>query len=389
MPNKSADLYEVLGVARTASPDEIKRAYHKLALKHHPDKNPDNREQAEARFKEVTEAYTVLSDDGKRQHYDRFGTTEGLDMPNMGAPGDINDILKNFFGADFGGMGGGPGPGGGFSFMFGEGGGGFGPFGGRQRGNVKPDIAQIPIDLCDIYYGNTKKVEYEILDKCSSCNGQGAVDPNDIIKCMRCNGQGMISQQVGPFMMSCGVCPSCGGNGMAIKNGKTCTHCKGQKTSYYKRSFELKLPKGIPDGHQHRLEGKGAYHASIKGNADMILIFKYAIDPAYRIDDGCNVHMDITITVDDLFCGFIKDINLYGKTYTLVSQKYFDFIQPKIIAGMGLPVYKKNRNGDLFIHFKLASTDEAKVNKYQEVFFKVFRREPVQVPADSAQVLVL
>lgn len=379
----SADLYDILGVSRTATSEEIKRAYHKLALKLHPDKNPERKTEAEEQFKRVTEAYTVLSDAEKRQHYDRFGTTDGIDMGGGMQGADINDILKNMFGGMGMGMdiGGGMG---GFPFHAFMGGAG-GP---RQAPPRQADIVQVPIDMCDVFYGNTKRIDYEIADICHACSGTGAVDPSDVIKCMRCRGQGMVSQQMGPFM-ACSTCPSCQGHGSAIKPGRTCTHCKGQKTAFYKKYVELKLPKGIPDNHPFRLEGKGGYHVDRKAHNDLVIHFKYNLDPAFRLDAECNVHSNVRISLDELLCGFTRVLTIYDKSFHLVSTKCFDWTRPIRVANLGFPVYKKNRHADWILHMELTSCDVSKIHKYQEVFYKMFKREPTEVPSDvSAQQII-
>lgn len=404
------NLYDLLGVPKTATPEEIKKAYRKLALQWHPDKHEGDKAHAEEMFKKITEAYAVLSDADKRAHYDRFGTMEGIDAFGQGGMPDLNDIFKSFFG-DLGGgipgMGGGgegrfggiPGMGGGFSFMFGGPGGGGGvrmsgmpgmPGMGSGQGGPRgppgrPDVAEIPITLSDIYHGNTKKVEYEILDKCHGCNGCGAMDPSDIIKCIRCKGEGSVMQAIGPFMMSYQVCPSCQGNGTAIKNNRVCTTCKGKKTTYYRKSLDLKLPKGIPDGHQTKLDAKGSYDLNSQAYRDMMLVFKYAIPPEIKLDADMNVHVELSVTLEEVFCGFQKTLDLYGQPMVITSQRYLHAYRPRIIHGMGLPLYKRNKNADLILHWNVADMDEAKMHKYQEVFCKIFKRDPAaSIAAASA-----
>jgi molecular chaperone DnaJ len=384
----SHDLYDLLGIARNASPEDVKKAYRKLALKLHPDKNPDQTPEMQEKFKRVTEAYTVLSDSEKRDHYDRFGTVDGMGS-GAGMSMDINEIFKDFFG-DMGG------PGGGFSFSFGGGGGGGMPFGfngfgnqGRGSPSMRPEVLQVPISLSDIYYGDTKKINYEILDKCHVCDGRGAADPKDLLLCVRCKGEGMIQQQMSPFMVACTTCPSCNGNGSAIKNGKVCTHCKGQKNAYYKRTFDIKLPKGIPDGHQFRLQGKGSYNVKEKQNGDLILIFKYSIEPQFQVDSNGDVFTELTLSLPDLFCGFKKELSIYNKQLQVFSKQYFDYNIPKVIPNFGLPHFKKPNNGNLIIKFKIAGYDPEKLAKYQEVFYKVFKREPVTKPEDIDPSLLI
>ena len=179
------DLYETLGISRDASSDQIKKAFRKQAILHHPDKQPNNPDAAE-KFKQINEAYSTLSDPNKKEAYDRFGIIG--DQPSGGGPMDINDILKNVFG---GGMPGGM-PGG-FSFVFSSSdgpqampedmfGGIFDDFQnkfanlshGRGKRQMPPDLIEVPIDINDLFYGNNKKIEFEQLDKCGQCDGTGA-----------------------------------------------------------------------------------------------------------------------------------------------------------------------------------------------------------------------
>lgn len=372
------DLYEVLGVSRGASAEEIKKAYRKLALKHHPDKNPDNRAEAELEFKKITRAYGILSDAAKRQHYDQTGMVDddgsgGMNMPN------VHDILREMFGGGgMGGMGGGGMPGGGhgfdpFSFMFG--GGGMHPPGGHPHGPHPTDVTDVHVSMTDIFNGTTKKMDYEILDLCHVCAGTGAIDPSDVIKCMRCNGEGMVSQQMGPFMMACSPCPSCHGGKSAIKNGRHCTNCKGRKLGYYRKAFDLKIPKGVPNNHHFVLEGKGGYNQQAKRHNNLTLVFKHVIDPGFRVDEHGNVHMDVNIKMEDQFCGFTHPFKLYDKQYTLVSTRYMNPDKPRHVKDLGFPAFKKGKHADLVVHFKVESSDEIKMAKYQEVFHKIFRKE--------------
>lgn len=364
------DLYACLDVPRTASVEEIKKAYRKMALKHHPDKNPDNREAAETEFKRVTRAYTVLSDPNKRKFYDDTGRVDD-EHDGMGAA-NMNDILREMFGGGGGmpspfGMGGSP-----FSFMFGGGGGGGG-------GGVAADVAEVAVSMTDIFYGTTKTVDYQINDLCHQCKGTGAMDPSDVVKCMRCKGEGMVSQQVGPFMMACSPCPSCQGNGSAIKNGRHCTQCKGKKFGYYQKTFDIKIPKGIPNNHKFTLEGKGGYNAQAKRHNHLVLVFKHAIDPPFKVDEHGNVHMTLAIKMEEQFCGFTRTIKIYDKTLAISSRKYKHLDTPVHIKELGFPGFKKSRpNADLIIKFTVEDAEETKMHKYQEVFHKIFRQEPLE-----------
>jgi molecular chaperone DnaJ len=195
------DPYNILNVSKDASPDDIKKAFRKLAIENHPDKHQGCKDK-EDKFKSINEAYSILSDPQKRQTYDQFGTLDpGMGSGGGGATHDINEMLKNMFGGGMQGMGGGM-PGG-FQFVYMDGGGGGGggmPMGGfpgddifaqmfgggghghrKQNPNQNCDLVKVNVDINDIYYGNNKRAEFELLELCSGCQGTGASDPNNII----------------------------------------------------------------------------------------------------------------------------------------------------------------------------------------------------------------
>ncbi|MDX9866617.1 MAG: molecular chaperone DnaJ [Kiritimatiellia bacterium] len=246
------DYYDVLGLGKNASAEEIKKAYRKLAMKYHPDRNPDNKEAAE-KFKEVCEAYEVLSDAGKRQRYDQFGH-EG--MKSAFGPGgfdfgrdfshmqdiDLQDILGSFFG-------------GGFGDLFGGGGGG-------RRRSRNPEAPQrgddlrfdLEIDLEEAIFGSEREVDLSVHDACPTCQGRGTASGSGRETCRQCGGHGVVIVG-GGFIQMRQTCPVCHGEGTIIRN--PCKTCGGAGRVKVPRHLALRIPKGVETGSRLRLSGKG------------------------------------------------------------------------------------------------------------------------------------
>jgi len=355
-------LYDILGVPRDASNDDIKKAYRKLALKFHPDKNKDDPE-AEVKFKKLSEAYAVLSDENKKQEYDQFGTVD--EIPPMP---DISNLFSQMFGG-VSGFSHDP-----FSFMF----------GGKQHGHHIVETIPVEVTLEEVYEGARKTINFQIVDKCEDCGGTGAIDGNqNIINCLICKGRGMYTQQLSPFMVSTSKCPACSGNGKMIKEGKQCHTCHGQKVVKTTKSIDIKLPKGIPNGHQHKSEGKGSYNESTQKHNDILLVFNYKTrgdQGVHHIDESGNIQMNITIKFEELVCGFKRVLNPYGREITIYATGYINPQKPYVLKGLGLPHYKKETVGDLLLHFNVIYPDDtSKINKYKDVFLKIFRKKDEDV----------
>jgi len=252
MSEKKQDCYEILGVARNATKDEIKSAFRKKAIQYHPDKNPDKREWAEAKFKELAEAYEILSDDRKRSLYDRFGW-DGVRSSGFSGFTNVNfEDLFSSFSEIFGG-------GGGFGDLFGD---LFG-FGGRQgrrertvRGNdIRYDIE---ITLEDAFHGEKTEIEVPKHVRCKTCNGTGAKDPSDIQTCPTCHGSGQqrIVRSTGfGQMINITTCNECRGVGKKIRH--KCEACNGSGLIKKVRKISIDIPKGIDDGNSLRIPGEG------------------------------------------------------------------------------------------------------------------------------------
>lgn len=258
------DYYKILGVERSASPDEIKKAYRKVALKYHPDRNPDNPE-AEAKFKEAAEAYNVLRDPDKRARYDQFGV-EGVDgaggFGGFGGGMDLNDIFRQF-GDIFGG---------GFS--------GFGGFGGYAGSPGKRRLKgadmrmKVRLTLEEIASGVTKKFKVKKDVACPECNGSGCEKGHDPETCPTCHGNGYVirsRRSILGMMQSQEVCPDCHGEGVVIKN--KCSHCHGNGVVSGEEIVEINIPAGVAEGMMLNVTGKGnaAPHAGTPGDIQVVI----------------------------------------------------------------------------------------------------------------------
>ncbi len=304
------DYYEVLGVDKSASEDELKKAYRKMAMKYHPDVCPDDAE-AEQKFKEANEAYEVLSDKDKRARYDQFGHA-GVD-PNFGAGGG------NPFGGGFGGGFGG------FDFDLGDifssvfdgFGGGFG--GGRRSNPNAPrrgaDVETVTtIDFVEAAMGCTKTVEVTRIENCAKCSGSGAAEGSSTVTCAACQGRGRtVRQQRTPFgiMQSEAVCDQCGGKGKVIEN--PCETCRGK--GKVRRSFEreVEIPEGIADGQGFKLYGEGCVGSNGGPSGDVIVMVNVRPHPIFE-RDGDDIYCEMPITFIQAALGDeIQVPTLWGK----------------------------------------------------------------------------
>lgn len=249
MAESKRDYYEVLGVSRSASADEIKKAYRKLAMKYHPDRNPGDKDAA-AKFTEASEAYEVLSDAEKRQRYDQFGH-DG--MKSAFGPGGF-DFGRDFSGgADFADI---------LGSMFG------GMFGGGQRRSRDPNGPQkgeslrfdMEIDLEEAIFGDTREIDISVGEDCPDCHGTGAANGSGRETCRQCHGHGVVSTGSG-FIQFQQTCPVCHGEGTVIRN--PCRKCGGTGRVKKRRKVSLKIPRGVDTGSRLRLSGKG--EAGVRG----------------------------------------------------------------------------------------------------------------------------
>ncbi len=335
------DYYEVLGIAKNATEDEIKKAYRKKAIQYHPDKNPGDK-KAEEKFKEAAEAYEILSDAQKRQRYDQFGHA-GVNGAGGGAQwsGSMEDIFSHFgdiFGGHFGGFG------------------GFSSFGGSsrrggQRVNRGSDLrVKVRLTLKEISTGVEKKIKVKKYVTCKTCHGSGAEDPNAVTTCAACNGSGYVTrvqQTILGAMQTQSTCPTCGGEGKVIT--KKCAQCNGEGVQRDEEVISINIPAGVMEGMQLSVSGKGnaARHGGING--DLLVIIEEEPHPELIRDENdliYNLLLDISTAI---LGGSVEVPTVDGK----VKVKIDPGTQPaKVLRlrGKGLPSVNRYGTGDLLVH---------------------------------------
>ena len=294
------DYYQVLGVPREATADEIKKAYRKLAVKYHPDKNPGDT-GAEKKFKEVSEAYEVLSDDNKRRMYDQYGA-DALSGAGMGGPGggagfaSMEEALRTFMGA-FGGGGGGDSV---FDSFFGQEFGG-GPEMARQGVSKK---AQLTISFEEAASGIEKEIAVTKYVECGQCNGSGARTPQDIKTCSGCHGSGYMHQTRGFFSMS-STCPHCHGSGKMIS--VPCRDCQGIGKVKTKDRIKVPIPAGIDDGMRLKMTGHGDAGEAGGPPGDLYVYIRVKPHDIFK-RDGDDLLLVLPVTITEATLGCKKEI---------------------------------------------------------------------------------
>jgi molecular chaperone DnaJ len=348
------DYYEVLGVGKSSSADEIKRAYRRMAMKYHPDKNPDDK-QAEAKFKECAEAYEVLSDPNKRQRYDQFGH-EGLrgsgmhDFSRM----NVEDIFSMFGFDDF------------FS----------GIFGGRSRRSSRRagptrgyDLeTTVELTLNDIAKGTEKTIEFTRQDTCIECSGSGCAKGSSPTKCPVCGGRGQVARGGGFFQMV-STCRQCGGAGQIIT--KPCKKCKGTGRVPKKRVVNVKIPLGVHEGQGIRVGGEGEPGRGGGPRGDLYCYVR--IKPHEFLQrDGNDLVAIVPISFTQAALGTTIDVpSLNGTRHLKVPQgtQYGSIFR---IKGQGLPDIRTHRTGDQLVQIIIETP--MKLNSEQEKLIREFAK---------------
>ena len=332
------DYYEVLGVGREASLDEIKKAYRRLAMQYHPDQNPGNKE-AEEKFKEAAEAYAVLSDADKRPHYDQFG----FDAPNQGGfqfdPNQFTDF-QDIFGSFFGGGGGI------FGDLFGS---GRRRSGGGERGSDLQFTLHLPFKEA-VFGVDVKEIEIPRLEACGTCHGSGCAEGTSPLTCPQCRGNGQVAMRQG-FLQMYVTCPRCEGRGKIIQS--PCPSCRGEARVQKRTKVKFRIPAGVDRGQRLRLEGEGEGGRAGGGAGDLFIVFDIEPDPLYE-RDGFDLHRRLEVPWPMLVLGGELPLEtLYGQDSIRIAPGTPGDKVVKL-SNAGVPRLRGSGRGDLYLHLRVA-----------------------------------
>ena len=341
------DYYEILGVSKSASKDEIKSAFKKAAKKYHPDVSKE--ENAEAKFKEAQEAYAVLSDDQKRSQYDQFGHNafsgggaggQGFDFGDF----DFSDIFGDIFGGGFG-------------------------FGGGRRNSNRPmkgrdSIIRINITFEEAVFGTKKTININTTDNCDECDGAGGHDRQT---CPTCGGSGYVRQQqrtmFGTFTQQ-GVCPTCSGKGSTYKD--TCKKCKGSGAVKKNKDIEINIPAGVDVGHQLRVAGKG--EAGVNGGPPGDIYVEFIIDkhPIFKREYN-DIILKLPITITDAVLGAKVNVPTLTSKVKLSIPAGSKSGDKHRLKGKGIEDVQTGRKGDMYVILDIITPKE--LSKEQKKIF--------------------
>lgn len=337
------DYYEVLGVSKTASQDEIKSAFRKLAKKYHPDVSKE--ENAEEKFKECQEAYAVLSDENKRRQYDQFGHAA---FENNGAGGydfsgfDFSDIFGDIFGSGFG-------------FNFG------GSSNRKTRGRDK--VMRVNLTFEEAIFGTNKDINLDVHEECSECHGKGGFDETT---CSDCHGSGTITAEqrtiFGAFMTKT-TCPKCGGKGKTYK--RSCSNCSGTGKVRKNKTISVKVPAGVDTGNQQRVSGYG--EIGELGNGDLYLEYYVSKHEIFE-RDGIDIYLELPITITEAVLGCKKEIPTINGSVKLTIESGSNTGDKLRLKGKGVEDLHSYRKGDMYVILKVIIPD--KITKDQKKLFE-------------------
>ena len=344
------DCYDVLGVAKSSSKDEIKKAYRKLALKYHPDKTKGDK-ASEDKFKEASEAYHILSDDKRKTNYDQFGHAafEGAGG-GQGFGGfdtsSFSDIFEDFFG-DLGG--------------------GENSRASNNRGNdLRYDLT---ISLEEAYSGLDKNIKYTTYKKCSDCSGSGAAKGSKPISCDYCNGKGKIRSNQGFFTIQ-QTCPQCSGYGETI--GKACVDCSGNGKVQSSENVTVKIPKGVDDGTRIRLSGKGEAGSKGSASGDLYLFISIDNHSIFKRSEE-NLYYELPITFSDATLGSTVEVpSIDGGRSKIKVPPGTQHGKQFRLKGKGMPILRRSIFGDLYI--RIITEVPVSLSKRQKELLEEFKK---------------
>ena len=350
------DYYDVLGVNKNSSPEDIKSAYRKLAVKYHPDKNPGDK-SAEDKFKEASEAYGILSDKSKKENYDNFGHAAfengGSGQGGFGGFGgfngsDFSDIFEDFFG-DFGG--------------------------GRRKSNRRNSSNRgsdlrydLSITLEEAYAGKKQNIQFSTSEKCNTCKGNGSKPGHSPDRCTYCGGNGRVRTNQGFFTVQ-QTCPQCAGSGEEITN--PCNDCNGQGNKQTSKKLAVTIPQGVDDGTRIRLSGKGEAGTRGGANGDLYLFINVKSHELFKRSDE-NLFFECPISIADAALGTTIEIPTIdgGKAKIKIPEGTQSGKQFRL-RGKGMPYMRGSGNGDLYV--QIETEVPVSLNKKQKELLEQFR----------------
>ena len=350
------DFYDVLGVNKSSSPEQIKAAYRKLAVKHHPDKNPGDK-TSEDKFKEASEAYHILSDQERKQNYDNFGHSAFENGGGKGgfggfggfSGGDFSDIFEDFFG-DFGGSG-------------------------RTRGrknnnNRGSDLRyDLSISLEEAYSGKKQDIKFSTTEKCNTCKGNGSKPGHNPGQCSMCGGNGRVRSNQGFFTVQ-QTCPQCAGVGEEITH--PCNDCSGQGNKQTSKKLSVTSPKGVDDGTRIRLAGKGEAGSRGGASGDLYLFINVNSHELFKRSEE-NLFFEFPVSVADAALGTTIQIPTIdgGKAKIKIPDGTQSGKQFRL-RGKGMPYIRGSGNGDLYV--QINTEVPISLNKEQKELLEKFRK---------------
>ena len=377
-PKPSKDLYAILEITKTATDEEIKRAYKKAALKHHPDRNPDNKEAATAKFQEISNAFKTLGEPEKRQRYDQFGVIDGEDSGGGGGmPGGFNpfDLFQNMFG---GGMPNGmPNGMGGMRMHQNQ---------SSHNNNVRGPDKKITVNLtlADVYKGKSITIDFNKVICCDKCDGSGALNKECIKTCKDCNGQGRIVRmmQMGPMIQqTVQACGACAGKGKTLEQGKECIKCKGTKSTTIPRHLDCYVKPGSSAGNTITFKNESDWVPECSNNniGDLIVFINSKTEEGVFRREGDNLIMKKTITLLEALTQTVFYFkHLDDRVIKITHNEIIKPNQKMIVENEGMPhTNDMSTHGDLIIYFDIIfpSSIEPDRSKYLVKILPMYKKQ--------------